>query len=317
MGVVYLARHRATGEEVAIKTVRLRRQGLLHRIRREVHALARIRHPGLVRIIATGLLDGLPWYAMEPLRGATLHDVLRRSRADAGRHPAGPPTLAGRESGADFVLAWEHAEAAGPVVDGTTATVVGGPYPSPGDTAADASGLDGGEGATFVGIPAPLTSGPEPPDPTEIGPEAGEPGWGGRFAVSGEERTRFLTLIARLCRSLAYLHGEGIVHRDIKPRNVIIRPDGTPVLLDFGLASYFGVAGRESLEVGGKVEGTPEYMSPEQVRGELVDARADLYAVGCILYEGLTGRVPFRATSRCRRSPPGWSGATCRRSWSR
>src|SRR6185437_381642 len=97
----------------------------------------------------------------------------------------------------------------------------------------------------------------------------------------------FLTLMARLCETLAYLHGEGIVHRDIKPQNVIIRPDGRPVLLDFGLASYSGAGGRESLDVGGKVEGTPEYMSPEQIRGEYVDARADLYAVGCILYEGV------------------------------
>jgi predicted ATPase len=113
--------------------------------------------------------------------------------------------------------------------------------------------------------------------------------------VPERERRGFLTLVAQLCRTLAYLHGEGIVHRDIKPQNVIIRPDGTPVLLDFGLASYFGAGGRESLEIGGKVEGTPEYMSPEQIRGELVDARSDLYAVGCILYEGMTGRVPFRS----------------------
>src|SRR5262249_8790885 len=77
----------------------------------------------------------------------------------------------------------------------------------------------------------------------------------------------------------------------------IIRPDGSPVLLDFGLASYFGVGGRECLELGGQVEGTPGYMAPEQVRGEMVDARADLYAVGCLLDDGLTGRPPVRAVT--------------------
>jgi serine/threonine protein kinase len=103
----------------------------------------------------------------------------------------------------------------------------------------------------------------------------------------------FLTLLARLCDVLAYLHGEGVVHRDLKPRNIIVRPDGTPVLFDFGLASYFGAGGRECLEVGGEVEGTPKYMAPEQVLGEYVDARADLWSVGCILYEAITGRAPF------------------------
>ena len=107
----------------------------------------------------------------------------------------------------------------------------------------------------------------------------------------------FLTLIARLCHALAYLHAEGIVHRDLKPRNVMIRGDDVPVLLDFGLASYFGASGREILQVGGQSEGTPAYMAPEQIRGEYTDARTDLYAIGCILYEGVTGRVPFQGKS--------------------
>jgi len=282
MGVVYLARHESTHEQVAIKTVRLRKQGLLHRIRREVHTLARIRHPGLVRIIATGQSDGLPWYAMELLRGVTLHEELRRpGPADPPWAQAGPPTLAGRS--ADFVLAGDREEGATPRDLGSTASLGETRGISPRETTSNPTRTDPAGGTDF--------------DPGAAPPEPESPGHPGHPAIPEGRRRAFLTLMARLCRTLAYLHGEGVVHRDIKPQNVIIRPDGTPVLLDFGLASYFGAGGRESLEVGGKVEGTPEYMSPEQVRGELVDARADLYAVGCILYEGLTGRVPFRAAT--------------------
>jgi tetratricopeptide (TPR) repeat protein len=103
-----------------------------------------------------------------------------------------------------------------------------------------------------------------------------------------------LTLVRRLCAPLGFLHGEGMVHRDLKPENVLVRPDGWPVLVDFGLAAQFGgPVSREALEVSGRIAGTALYMAPEQARGELVDARADLYALGCILYELLTGRPPF------------------------
>src|SRR5688572_19689197 len=72
MGVVYKARHVSSGDLAAVKTVRVPHEGLLSGIRREIHALARIQHPGIVRIMAEGMEDGLPWYAMELLRGTTL-----------------------------------------------------------------------------------------------------------------------------------------------------------------------------------------------------------------------------------------------------
>ncbi len=102
---------------------------------------------------------------------------------------------------------------------------------------------------------------------------------------------------ARLCDPLAHVHAAGIVHRDLTPDNVIIRDDGEPVLVDFGLAATFRRGGREALSIGGSIVGTTHYMAPEQIRGEVVDARADLYSLGCMLYEALTGRPPFIAAS--------------------
>lgn len=100
-----------------------------------------------------------------------------------------------------------------------------------------------------------------------------------------------------LCDALAYLHGEGLVHCDLKPQNVLIRADGKPVLMDFGIAARFGGnVSREVLDTEWGVAGTVGYMPPEQIRHELLDARADLYALGCLLYQLLTGELPFQAT---------------------
>ena len=86
----------------------------------------------------------------------------------------------------------------------------------------------------------------------------------------------------------------GLVHRDLKPANIFVRDDGHPVLVDLGIAARFGGArGREELFADTKVMGSALYMAPEQFGGEAFDARADLYSLGCILYETVTGRPPF------------------------
>jgi hypothetical protein len=113
-------------------------------------------------------------------------------------------------------------------------------------------------------------------------------------AAAGEAPT-LLRVVLRLCETLAVLHGAGVVHRDLKPDNVFVRGTGEPVLVDFGLAAH-GAIGREILDAGGAVVGTLHYMAPEQLQGEYVDARADLYSLGCILYECLTGEPPFVGT---------------------
>ncbi len=98
-----------------------------------------------------------------------------------------------------------------------------------------------------------------------------------------------------LCPALDLAHRKGFVHRDIKPENILFREDGTPVLTDFGIAR--AVDSGTSLTMAGMLVGTPSYMSPEQVKGQELDGRSDLYSLGIVCYEILTGTVPFRADS--------------------
>jgi serine/threonine-protein kinase len=95
----------------------------------------------------------------------------------------------------------------------------------------------------------------------------------------------------QIVRGLQDAHAVGVVHRDIKPSNVILSPDGTVAVIDFGIARLSSAS--EKLTVPGTVMGTPSYMAPEQLRGEAVDERCDLYGLGCVLYELLTGQPPF------------------------
>ena len=195
MGSVYRETRGRSGRCVAVKTVPSVREELLPRARREIQALWRIRHPGVVRILGHGIEEGVPWYAMELVQGPTLRERL-------GARP-------------------------------------------------------------------------------------------------GESLQDRLTVLRRLCAALGYLPGEGLLHRDLKPENVVLRGGVEPVLVDFGLAAEVGSAsGRETLAVERGLAGTPLYMAPEQIRGELLDARADLYALGCIVDQTVTGRPPFRSESR-------------------
>ncbi|HWB73694.1 MAG TPA: protein kinase, partial [Nannocystaceae bacterium] len=100
-----------------------------------------------------------------------------------------------------------------------------------------------------------------------------------------------LALARGIASGLAHAHGAGIVHRDLKPANVLVDRDATPLVADFGMARASSIAGAGSDAL--TVLGTPDYMAPESIDPLAVDARADLYALGCILYEMATGRPPF------------------------
>jgi tetratricopeptide (TPR) repeat protein len=100
-----------------------------------------------------------------------------------------------------------------------------------------------------------------------------------------------VALAREIADALAYAHGQGVVHRDIKPENVLLS-GGHALVADFGVARLLGQRDAE-LTMAGHAVGSPAYMSPEQVAGEPVDGRADLYALGCVLFEMLAGRAPF------------------------
>jgi tetratricopeptide (TPR) repeat protein len=201
MGLVYDAVHLASDRRVALKTVRPQAHGALASIRREIQALNRLRHPGVVRVFDHGVDAQRPWYAMDLIEGQTLE---RRFAVLHRRWPGGA-----------------------------------------------------------------------------------------RAPMSMQQLAEPLSILRRLCDTLSYVHGQGVVHRDLKPQNVVIQPDGSPILVDFGLALRDGHSGRARAASASLVGGTLPYMPPEQIRGELLDPRADLYALGCVLYEAVTGQPPF------------------------
>jgi eukaryotic-like serine/threonine-protein kinase len=112
---------------------------------------------------------------------------------------------------------------------------------------------------------------------------------------------RAINILVQTGRGLAAAHAKGIVHRDMKPENIYVtqregRPD-VPKILDFGIAKISGTDGNQHLTRTGTIFGTPFYMSPEQALGQNIDHRADIYAMGVIMYEVFTGTVPFKAES--------------------
>jgi serine/threonine protein kinase len=245
MGVVYRAYHVDTGQVVALKTVAGLRPGMVGSMRREILALVRLRHPGVVRLVGEGLHEGLPWHAMELLDG----HPLRSHIDDAWRRLRGM---------------FEHA---------TTYDGVAGWMTTAQQSVQTLEKRQNGRGG--------------PPVLTTVPVEQRPPAGGDGLALS-------LTILRRLCQTLAFLHGEGIVHGDVKPENVVLQAAGKPVLVDFGIMRRVaGAAGREALELEHDGAGTLAYMAPEQIRASDIDARADLYALGCILYEMVCGRPPF------------------------
>ncbi|MBI2567705.1 MAG: tetratricopeptide repeat protein [Candidatus Schekmanbacteria bacterium] len=213
-GFVYRARDTSSGDTVAIKTVNIPNRGALATLRREIRALARLRHPSVVRVIDFGEHEGIPYFTMDLITGQSLLAHCRER--------------------------WN-------------------------------------------------------PDLYRAA--------GGQAVITPEIIGELMAVFRRLCVPLAYVHAEGIIHGDLKPSNVIVKPDGLPVLVDFGLTSRFGGGrppdqgwSREVLQIT-RAAGTLPYMAPERIRGELVDARVDLYSLGCCAYEVLVGCPPFTGSA--------------------
>jgi serine/threonine-protein kinase len=109
------------------------------------------------------------------------------------------------------------------------------------------------------------------------------------------ELSEAFDIALQAAQGLAAIHEHGIVHRDFKTQNIMLDVRGVAKILDFGIAKQVEGASPGFSTSGGRVFGTPEYMSPEQIAGTLVDARSDTYALGCVTYEVFTGRPPFQA----------------------
>lgn len=248
MGVIYSGQHSGTGQVAAIKTVLRQEASKLGQIRREIHALARLEHPGIVRVLDYGVDDGQPWYAMEQLEGSTLRDLIQARWGEHARRT---------RKRRFFTTNYDDPES---TVDLPIDSLLDDDVDEPAQTAS----------------PLPV---------------------GGQAAAG--QLIESLSLIQRVCETLAFVHGEGVVHRDLKPDNIFIRKDGLPVLVDFGLvAETRGAIGREVISLAQRVAGSPAYMPPEQIRGDVLDARCDLYAIGCVLYNLVTGQPPFMGSEK-------------------
>jgi serine/threonine protein kinase len=264
MGIVYQARQVSLGRKVALKVLgqALTQDADLTRFRREAMAAARLKHPGIATLYFVGQDEDLCYHVMELVQGISLLRVIDRLTQDADVHTS-PEAVVTTEL---------TSEQRAPTVRFDESPQPDAPTPP-----------DNRQTTDFT------TSSSEQPS-VPLSPAA-------RQTRRGKPYLRRCCEIARdVARALAYAHAEGVVHRDIKPGNLMLDAKGHACIIDFGLARFFDDA---SVTSTGQLIGTPLYMSPEQVTGRIpVDHRSDVYSLGLVLYELLSLRRPFEATSR-------------------
>lgn len=284
MGVVFEARQRSLGRRVALKVLAagVRTPKQLLRFRREATAAARLHHTNIVPVFGVGEQDDLHYYVMQFIDGVPLNEVLEELR----RFEASPIIPAAAETSTsattctpervasalfkgDFGAITQPSsvsELADTASSSAVRSIVNPSTPSEKAVAADTQEL-------ACPVPADETPGEASSEPAKLA-----------LARDG----RYWKSVARIGRqvadALAYAHEQGVLHRDIKPGNLLVDAHGTVWITDFGLAK---LAQHEALTNSGDVVGTLRYMAPEQFAGH-GDSRSDIYSLGLTLYELLT-----------------------------
>lgn len=310
VGTVYRSIDRRTGEVAALKllsTGPALDPKAARRLAREFETLEDLSHPNVVRVYDTGVFQGYPYLAMELVEGLTLRHYLSLSDHDLSNdqalaaaiehHRRTPGTPAEQPESAD---------------DDDDADMADGLFnlsafsnENPSEERSD----DWESGADRVRALADLADEPDTNTslsgelvlPFDLSTPSDAPRPPAHRLTQAELDTfnrperigRLKDAMLQLCEALAYIHGYGIIHRDLKPSNVMVDEDRTVRLMDFGLAKYISDDGAVTAD--GRLVGTFRYMAPEQILGEQLDTRTDLYSLGVILYELLAGRPPFEA----------------------
>ncbi len=307
-GTVYRALDRRNGELAALKL--LSRGHDLHpkasrRLAREFETLQSLSHTNIVKVYDTGVFHGFPYLVMELVEGLMLRQYLSLSDEDLTSDSALAHAIAANAQtvygSATNMPSDSETSQKTPLFD-LAKYVVEAPsevgemerrehgsaslrflLPEPGFDANDAPRL---RSAAFNREPeAPSVDAlPARPSAEELA-DLNRPQRVGRLKDA----------MLQLCKALAYVHSAGLIHRDLKPSNVMVDEDRAVRLMDFGLAKYISEEGIVSGDE--RLVGTIRYMAPEQILGERLDSRTDLYALGVILYELVTGRAPFSARS--------------------
>jgi eukaryotic-like serine/threonine-protein kinase len=317
VGTVYRAIDRRTGELAALKllsTGPALDPRAARRLAREFETLEDLSHPNVVKVYDTGVFQGYPYLAMELVEGLTLRHYLSLtsddlasdhglSRAIASHRrllnpPSSDPSSVESESDDELDVSQERPS---PFSLSTFAeespslenfTDESGEYESGPDSVraladlADEPDTDApmsGEISLPYDVPA--------PDEQQVVVKPSDADLEKLNSPARVGRLKDVTL--QICEALAYIHGHGLIHRDLKPSNIMVDEDRLVRLMDFGLAKF--IADDAAVTADGRLVGTFRYMAPEQILGETLDARADLYSLGVIMYELLAGRPPFDA----------------------
>jgi serine/threonine protein kinase len=322
VGTVYRAKDRRDGRSVALKMLSIGpalEPRAARRLAMEFEALAVLSHPNVVRVLDAGVHDGYPYLAMELVDGLDLRRWLSLNgdeplkavpRAHELPHELPLRSLAERRESS---LPWFDQSGGGRSSFDHSAEA---PHwaaswqeeASFGENEADSDrGLrelkelawaadepDTDERASADHEPHPATASAHDADTSEASDTPARAPVDLKTLNRPHRMARLRDSMVQLCDALAYIHGRGLVHRDVKPANVMVDDTQRVRLMDFGLAKFLARAEQEVTQAG-RIVGTYRYVSPEILRAEPVDGRADLYSLGVTLYELCCGIPPFDA----------------------